>query len=47
MAIWIAGRIMMIKKLLVIIPLLFLIVGNAIAAEQRVIMDISGMTCAL
>ena len=48
MAIRIAGRIIMIKKLVVIIvPLLLLIAVNVIAVEQRVIMDIEGMTCAL
>ncbi len=48
MAIRIARRIIMMKKLLlIIVSSLLLITVNAIAAEQRVIMDIKGMTCAL
>jgi len=48
MAIRIAGRIIMIKKLLFIfVPFLLLMTVDAIAAEQKIIMDIKGMTCAL
>ena len=48
MAVRIAGRVIMIKNLFFIIaPLLLLTAVNVIAADQKVIMDIKGMTCAL
>ncbi len=47
MAIRIAGRIIMAKEFFIIAPLLLLIAVSAIAAEQKVKMDIEGMTCAL
>ena len=35
------------RWILVIVPLLVLMAGYSAAAEQKIIMDIEGMTCAL